>query len=52
MSCPYSDEELQYWDGVTNAMGKECDSCEDFDCEHNTNFENNPECAGMNDGEL
>jgi hypothetical protein len=42
MSCPYSDEELQEWDGVTNPMGAPCYSCEDWDCEHNEN-EDHPE---------
>jgi hypothetical protein len=42
MNCPYSDEELEYWDSVTNPMGKECESCDDFECEHNNNL-NNPE---------
>jgi hypothetical protein len=35
MSCPYSHEELEYWDGVCNPMGPECYECEDYDCEHN-----------------
>ena len=36
-SCPYSDIELQYWDGVANPMGDACDDCTDVDCEHNLN---------------
>ena len=39
MSCPYSDEELEYWDSVSNPMGDECYTCEDWDCEHNENDE-------------
>ena len=35
--CPYSDEELEYWDGVSNPMGSECNDCEEYDCEHNLN---------------
>lgn len=27
MSCPYSDEELDYWDGVCNPMGDACYEC-------------------------
>lgn len=34
MSCPYSEEELQKWDGVSNPMGKPCQSCYQCDCEH------------------
>ena len=37
MSCPYSDIELAYWDGVCNPMGDACNSCEEHDCEHNLN---------------
>lgn len=37
MSCPYSDEQLDYWDGVSNPMGKACYECEEWDCEHNPN---------------
>lgn len=43
-SCPYSDGELELWDGVTNPMGDDCYSCTDFDCEHNSNRDDNPEC--------
>ena len=35
MDCPYSDEELQYFDGVNNPMGDECRNCQNFECEHN-----------------
>jgi len=35
--CPYSDEELQEWDSVTNPMGSACDDCPNLDCEHNPN---------------
>jgi hypothetical protein len=34
MSCPYSDEELQKWDSVTNPMGDACYTCQDCHCEH------------------
>jgi len=34
MSCPYSDEELQKWDGVSNPMGPECSRCYNCECEH------------------
>jgi len=37
MGCPYTDEQLQFWDGVTNPMGEACHDCEDYDCEHNPN---------------
>lgn len=40
MSCPYSDEELQYWDSVCNPMGQSCYSCEEYECEHNANVDN------------
>lgn len=36
--CPYSDEELQFWDSVSNPMGDACDDCDDYDCEHNPNM--------------
>lgn len=34
MSCPYSDEELQEWDGVANPMGQACRECYECTCEH------------------
>lgn len=40
MRCPWSDEELEYWDGVSNPMGSECNECEVWDCEHNINDDN------------
>lgn len=40
MSCPYSSEELDLWDGVCNPMGDACDECGEFECEHNSNPEN------------
>ena len=40
MSCRWSDEELEYWDGVTNPMGMECNECAEWDCEHNCNCDN------------
>ena len=36
-SCPYSDEELDYWDGVSNPMGDACNDCLNYECEHNMN---------------
>ena len=44
MSCPYSDEDLERFDSVSNPMGKECYTCEDFDCEHNENDDNPDRC--------
>lgn len=29
MSCPYSESELEYWDGVANPMGQDCYDCDD-----------------------
>lgn len=49
MSCPYSDEELAIWDGVTNPMSNICYTCTDFDCEHNSNYDENPECIDFDD---
>jgi len=40
MSCPYSEMELEKWDSVCNPMGEACSSCEEFDCDHNDNFDN------------
>ena len=37
MGCPYSSEELDYWDGVSNPMGDSCTDCEEYNCEHNPN---------------
>lgn len=39
MGCPYSDKELDYWEGVCNPMGKACHTCEWYECEHNPNFD-------------
>ncbi len=36
-ACPYSDEELEKWDGVTHPMGNACNDCENYECEHNPN---------------
>jgi len=36
-ACPYSDEVLDKWDGVSNPMGRACNNCENYDCEHNPN---------------
>lgn len=47
MSCPFSDEHLAVFDGVTNPMGDECCSCIEFECEHNVNYNENPECIDM-----
>jgi len=41
-SCPYSDEHLAVFDGVSNPMGDVCYRCRDFECEHNSNTEENP----------
>ena len=41
-SCPYSDEHLAVFDGVSNPMGDVCYRCRDFECEHNSNTEQNP----------
>ncbi len=35
MSCPYSEQDLELWDGVYNPMGDACDECENYECEHN-----------------
>jgi len=43
MGCPYSDDHLAVFDGVTNPMGEPCYTCTDFECEHNANIEENPE---------
>jgi hypothetical protein len=37
LNCPYSDVELDYWDGVSNPMGSACNECEEYECEHNPN---------------
>lgn len=42
MSCPYSDDDLEMFDGVSNPMGSACYECADFDCEHNANI-NDPD---------
>ena len=34
MSCPYSEEELEKWDGVSNPMGQACNNCYKCECEH------------------
>lgn len=34
MGCPYSEESLQEFDGVSNPMGDACYDCSDTDCEH------------------
>ena len=36
-ACPYSEEELEKWDSVSNPMGRACLGCENYDCEHNLN---------------
>jgi len=48
MSCPYSDAELDYWDGVANPMGGACYSCQEYECEHNFNMDN-PELIALDD---
>jgi hypothetical protein len=35
--CPYSDDELDKWDGVNNPMGVACNDCGEYECEHNLN---------------
>jgi len=35
--CPFSEEELDEFDGVSNPMGDYCNDCENTDCEHNPN---------------
>ena len=37
MNCPYSSEELDHWDGVSNPMGEACNECGEWECEHNPN---------------
>lgn len=37
LNCPYSSEELDYWDGVCNPMGEACFDCGEYECEHNPN---------------
>jgi len=37
--CPYPDELLDKWDSVANPIGKECEDCEVYECEHNLNYE-------------
>lgn len=34
MSCPYSAEEREKWDGVTNPIRPACSKCTECDCEH------------------
>jgi len=40
MTCSYTDEELEIWDGVSNPMGQPCYRCDDYDCVHNFNHDN------------
>ena len=40
MMCPYSDEELEFWDSVNNPMGNACFKCDEWNCEHNFNPDN------------
>ena len=37
MGCPYSEGELENWEGVDNPMGKACSACLEYDCGHNAN---------------
>jgi len=34
MSCPYSEKELELWDGVCNPMGDACYDCDNCECDH------------------
>ena len=52
-SCPYSEEELAIWDGVTNPMGDACYVCDECECEHWAGsckdckqYEKWPDCGG------
>jgi len=40
LDCPYSEDELDRWDGVDNPMGNFCYECEEWECEHNANGDN------------
>jgi len=40
MSCPFTESELEIFDGVANPMGEVCMDCEDWECEHNNNLDN------------
>jgi len=40
LGCPYSEDELDRWDGVDNPMGNFCYECEEWECEHNANGDN------------
>lgn len=40
LGCPYSEDELDRWDGVNNPMGNFCYECEEWECEHNANGDN------------
>lgn len=51
MSCPFSDAELEKWDSICNPMGDECYSCTDFDCDHNENYEENPNFVPFTSGD-
>lgn len=50
MSCPFSEFELDMFDGVVNPMGEPCNTCYDYECEHNNN-EDNPEWLFDGSGE-
>lgn len=34
MSCPYSEEQLAYWNSVCNPMGPACYECDECECAH------------------
>lgn len=50
MTCPYTEFQLEVWDGVCTPMGEVCYSCEEFGCEHNAN-EENPEVLDLGEYE-
>jgi len=39
MGCYYTDDELQKYDGIANPIGKACYNCDELQCEHNENLE-------------
>lgn len=46
----FSEDLMEMFDGITNSMGEPCNSCTDFECEHNNN-EDNPEWLFDGSGE-
>ncbi len=49
-SCPYSDEELEKWDSVTNPLGDACHVCDNCYCEHWSGTEHS--CIGGDCGRM